>query len=31
MAFFEWQDDFSVHVQEIDDPHKKIIAMVNDI
>ncbi|MFH1061515.1 MAG: bacteriohemerythrin [Candidatus Omnitrophota bacterium] len=31
MAFFEWQDDFSVHVREIDQQHKKLIVMINDI
>lgn len=31
MAFFDWQDQYSVHIQEIDTQHKKLVALLNEI
>ncbi|MBI5846882.1 MAG: hemerythrin family protein [Nitrospirae bacterium] len=31
MAYLEWNETFSVHVQEFDEHHKRIIAMINEI
>jgi hemerythrin len=31
MAFFEWEDDFSVKVAEIDRQHRRLIALVNSL
>ena len=31
MAFFEWTEDLNVGVKSINDQHKKLVAMVNDL
>jgi hemerythrin-like metal-binding protein len=31
MAFFEWEDSFSVNVAEIDQQHRRLIALVNEL
>ena len=31
MAFFNWSDSFSVGVEEFDEQHKKLIAMLNGL
>ncbi len=31
MALFDWSDDLSVNVAEIDLEHKKLIAMINEL
>ena len=31
MSFIEWKDDYSVNVQEIDEQHKKLVQMINDL
>lgn len=31
MAFFEWNDQLSVGVKEMDDQHKKLIAIINEL
>jgi hemerythrin len=30
MAFFEWTDDFSVGIEQMDIQHKKLIALINN-
>ncbi len=31
MAFFTWSDSYSVNIQEIDEQHKKLIALLNKL
>lgn len=31
MALFVWKDEYSVNVQQIDDQHKQLVAMVNEL
>jgi hemerythrin-like metal-binding protein len=31
MAFFNWDDKYSVNIQEIDDQHRKLFAYINEI
>ncbi|HTZ18157.1 MAG TPA: bacteriohemerythrin [Dissulfurispiraceae bacterium] len=31
MALINWSEDYSVHVKEMDEQHKKLIAMINDL
>jgi hemerythrin len=31
MAVFAWKEEYSVGVREIDEQHKRLVAMVNDI
>ena len=31
MAIMKWTDNLSVHVQEIDTQHQKLIALINDL
>jgi len=31
MALFEWREEYSVNVDEIDQQHKKLIQMINDL
>ena len=31
MAFFEWRDDFSVNIAEIDAQHMQLVGMLNEL
>ncbi len=31
MAFFEWKDEYSIGIQQIDNQHKKILAFIEEI
>jgi hemerythrin len=31
MAFFEWVDDYTVNIDEIDAQHKRLVAMLDDL
>ena len=31
MAFFEWKEEYSVNIKEIDQQHRKLVALLNDL
>ena len=31
MAFFDWKDEYSVNIREIDEQHQKLVAMLNGL
>ena len=31
MAVFEWKDDYSVNIAAMDEQHKKLVALLNDL
>jgi len=31
MAFFDWKEEYSVNIREIDHQHQKLVAMINEL